>query len=139
MGLTVEKLQHALFDSSASTISINRMVDADGSDRSSQVMPDLADEHALDPLDYTERMELSKALAGAIGQLSAREQQVLSLYYVEELNLREIGAVLEVSESRICQLHTKAILRLRTILAKALQSRGDEDQSAGERQPAEVL
>ena len=139
MGLTVDKLQQALFDSSASTISINRMVDADGSDRSSQVMPDLADEHALDPLDYTERMELSKALAGAIGQLSAREQQVLSLYYVEELNLREIGAVLEVSESRICQLHTKAILRLRSILAKALQSRGDEDQSAGERQPAEVL
>jgi len=139
MGLTVDKLQQALFDSSASTISINRMVDADGSDRSSQVMPDLADEHALDPLDYTERMELSKALAGAIGQLSAREQQVLSLYYVEELNLREIGAVLEVSESRICQLHTKAILRLRTILARALQGHGDEDESAGERQRAEVI
>src|SRR5438874_4357568 len=46
MGLTVDKLQQALFDSSASTISLNRMVDADGSDRTSQVMPELADEKA---------------------------------------------------------------------------------------------
>ena len=137
MGLTVDKLQQALFDSSAATISINRMVDADSSDRSSQVMPELADDTALDPLDYSERMELSHALAQAIGQLSTREQQVLSLYYVEELNLREIGQVLEVSESRVCQLHTKAILRLRTILQRAIRGETDEDE-AGERQPAEV-
>ncbi len=137
MGLTVDKLQQALFDSSAATISINRMVDADSSDRSSQVMPELADDKALDPLDYSERMELSHALAQAIGQLSTREQQVLSLYYVEELNLREIGQVLEVSESRVCQLHTKAILRLRTILQRAIRGETDEDE-AGERQPAEV-
>jgi RNA polymerase sigma factor FliA len=140
MGLTVEKLQQALFDSSASTISLNRMVDADGSDRTSQVVPELADEKALDPLDYSERMELSHSLAAAIGQLTPREQQVLSLYYVDELNLREIGAVLEVSESRVCQLHTKAILRLRATLQAALRSReGEEDEPSGERQPAEVI
>jgi RNA polymerase sigma factor FliA len=139
MGLTVEKLQQALFDSSASTISLNRMVDADSMDRSSQVVPDIADEKALNPLDYSERMELSRALGRAIGQLTTREQQVLSLYYVEELNLREIGQVLEVSESRVCQLHTKAILRLRGMLASALRAPGsDEDEQAGERQPAEV-
>lgn len=118
MGLTVDKLQRALFDSSASTISLNRMVDAD-SDHTSQVMPELADDKALDPLDYTERMELSRTLAVAISQLSLREQQVLSLYYADELNLREIGQVLSVSESRVCQLHTKAILRLRGILQRA--------------------
>ncbi|HVA26180.1 MAG TPA: FliA/WhiG family RNA polymerase sigma factor [Chloroflexota bacterium] len=139
MGFTVEKLQQALFDSSASTISLNRMVDADNMDRSSQVVPDIADEKALDPLDFSERMELSRALARAIAQLTTREQQVLSLYYVEELNLREIGQVLEVSESRVCQLHTKSILRLRTMLEKALRAPGtDEDEQAGERQPAEV-
>jgi RNA polymerase sigma factor FliA len=139
MGLTVERLQQALFDSSASTISLNRMVDADSMDRSSQVVPDIADEKALNPLDYSERMELSRALGRAIGQLTTREQQVLSLYYVEELNLREIGQVLEVSESRVCQLHTKAILRLRGMLASALRAPGsDEDEQAGERQPAEV-
>jgi RNA polymerase sigma factor for flagellar operon FliA len=132
MGLTTEKLQQALFDSSASTISLNRMVDADNTDRSSQVMPELADEAALDPLDFTERMELSRALGGAIGKLTVREQQVLSLYYVEELNLREIGLVLEVSESRVCQLHTKAILRLRTMLQTTMQN-------AGDRQPVEAV
>ena len=139
MGLTVDKLQQALFDSSVSTISINRMVDADGSDRSAQVMPELADEKALDPLDWSEKMELSRLLAGAISGLSTREQQVLSLYYVEELNLREIGQVLEVSESRVCQLHTKAIMRLRTMLARAMSSAGEEDEEAGEREPAEVI
>jgi RNA polymerase sigma factor FliA len=103
-------------------------------------VPELADEKALDPLDYSERMELSHSLAAAIGQLTPREQQVLSLYYVDELNLREIGAVLEVSESRVCQLHTKAILRLRATLQAALRSReGEEDEPSGERQPAEVI
>lgn len=125
MGLTVDKLQQALFDSSCATISLSRMVEADSGDRSAQVMPEVADEKALDPLDYTERMELSRQLAAAIGQLSAREQQVLSLYYADELNLREIGAVLQVSESRVCQLHTKAILRLRGLLQQALKPPDD--------------
>lgn len=57
--------------------------------------------------------EFRKALATAIGQLPEREQLVLSLYYEQELNLREIGAVLGVSESRVCQIHGQAILRLR--------------------------
>ncbi|MGH2518640.1 MAG: FliA/WhiG family RNA polymerase sigma factor, partial [Chloroflexota bacterium] len=121
MGVTVEKLQHALFESSWVTISLNRMVDADSSDHSGQVMPELADERAVDPLDHTERMELSRLLATAISRLTKREQQVLSLYYVDELNLREIGLVLEVSESRVCQLHTKAILRLRGLLQEMLR------------------
>ena len=128
MNITVDKLQHALFDASASTISLNRMVDADAMDRSAQVMPDLADDKALDPLDYSERMELSRALAAAISQLSSREQQVLSLYYADELNLREIGAVLQVSESRVCQLHTKAILRLRASLELVLAGQSADGQ-----------
>ena len=138
MGLTVEKLQQALFDSSAATISLNRMVDADNMDRSSQVMPEIADEKALDPLDFSERMEVSRALAKAISQLTVREQQVLSLYYVEELNLREIGQVLEVSESRVCQLHTKSILRLRTMMERALRAPDTDEDEEAERQPAEV-
>ncbi|MBS3957790.1 MAG: RNA polymerase sigma factor FliA [Xanthomonadaceae bacterium] len=56
-------------------------------------------------------------LAGAIGGLPEREQLVLSLYYEQELNLREIGAVLGVSESRVCQIHGQAMLRLRARLA----------------------
>ncbi len=127
VGLTVEKLQQALFDSSWVTLSLDRMVDGDSTDHSSQVMPELRDESAVDPLGYTERVEMSKLLARAIGQLTKREQQVLSLYYVDELNLREIGTVLEVSESRVCQLHTKAVLRLRGLLQEMMKAPGDDD------------
>lgn len=54
-----------------------------------------------------------KSLAAAIGDLPEREKLVLSLYYQEELNLKEIGAVLGVSESRVSQIHSQAALRLR--------------------------
>ena len=52
-------------------------------------------------------------LAALIAKLPEREQLVLSLYYEQELNLKEIGAVLGVSESRVCQIHGQAVLRLR--------------------------
>ena len=60
--------------------------------------------------------EFRQQLAAAIGQLPEREQLVLSLYYEQELNLREIGAVLGVSESRVCQIHGQAVIRLRSRL-----------------------
>src|SRR5574337_134805 len=56
------------------------------------------------------------ALAEAIASLSEREQLVMSLYYEQELNLREIGAVLGVTESRVCQIHGQAVVRLRARL-----------------------
>jgi RNA polymerase sigma factor for flagellar operon FliA len=60
------------------------------------------------------------AMAKAIDGLPEREKLVLSLYYDEELNLREIGEVLEVSESRVCQIHGQALVRLRARLAEWL-------------------
>jgi RNA polymerase sigma factor for flagellar operon FliA len=56
---------------------------------------------------------MREALVEAIGGLPEREQLVMSLYYEEELNLKEIGAVLGVTESRVCQIHGQAIVRLR--------------------------
>lgn len=64
------------------------------------------------------------ALARAIGELSEREQQVLALYYDEELNLREIGEVLGVTESRICQIHSKCVVRLRALLSDWVSPEG---------------
>ena len=55
-------------------------------------------------------------MAKAIAKLPKREQQVLSLYYDEELNLREIGKVLDLSESRICQIMSQSMSRLRASL-----------------------
>ena len=60
------------------------------------------------------------ALSLAIGTLPEREKLVLSLYYDEDMNLREIGEVLEVSESRVCQIHGQALIRLRSRLAEWL-------------------
>ena len=65
------------------------------------------------PQQVLERSQFGEELGKAIGQLPEREQLVLSLYYEQELNLKEIGAVLGVSESRVCQIHGQATLRLR--------------------------
>lgn len=69
------------------------------------------------PLEGIQRDGLKQALAKAIAQLPERERMVLALYYDQELNLKEIGMVLGVSESRVSQIHSQAAARLRTKLA----------------------
>lgn len=78
-----------------------------------------ASEHSsafASPLEGMQRDGLKQALADAIRQLPEREQMVLSLYYDQELNLKEIGLVLGVSESRVSQIHSQAAARLRSKL-----------------------
>ena len=70
-------------------------------------------EHESNPLDLLEDADMRSALVRAIEELPEREKLVMGLYYDEELNLREIGEVLGVSESRVCQLHSQAVARLR--------------------------
>jgi RNA polymerase sigma factor FliA len=77
----------------------------------------LQDAHALDPQAMAEHGEARQLLARAVEQLPEREKVVVSLYYFEGLTLADIGRVLGVTESRICQMHTKAVLHLRTKLA----------------------
>ena len=72
-----------------------------------------------DPLARLLENGLRQRLIDAIDAVPERERLLLSLYYEEELNLREIGAVMEVSESRVCQLHSQVISRLRGLLAKS--------------------
>ncbi len=69
------------------------------------------------PFEGLQREGLKKALADAISQLPERERMVLALYYNEELNLKEIGLVLGVSESRVSQIHSQAAVRLKARLA----------------------
>ena len=68
------------------------------------------------PFEGIQRDAFKRALADAISSLPERERLVIALYYDEELNLREIGKVLGVSESRVCQIHSQATLRLRSRL-----------------------
>jgi len=72
-----------------------------------------------DPLAFLADRAMREELAEAIDSLPEREKRVMGLYYEQALNLREIGEILGVSESRICQLHTQAIARLRTRLRLA--------------------
>ena len=71
-----------------------------------------------DPLEETVDDALRRAVVDTIERLPERERLVLSLYYEQELNLKEIGAVLKVTESRVCQLHGQALLRLKSQLTE---------------------
>jgi RNA polymerase sigma factor for flagellar operon FliA len=85
----------------------------------SQVIKDVSSE---DPANLVSSSELQRKLAEAIDNLPERERLVVSLYYYEELTLKEIGKVLNVSESRVSQIHTKAMHRLKASLNRYLES-----------------
>ena len=70
--------------------------------------------HFAQPEDVVEEAELKKVLAETLEMLTERERKVITLYYYEDLTLKEISKVLEVSESRVSQLHTKALAKMKT-------------------------
>jgi RNA polymerase sigma factor for flagellar operon FliA len=70
----------------------------------------------MNPDTIVEKEEIKRVIVEAINELPEKEKKVLVLYYYEDLTLKEIGKVLDVTESRISQLHTKAIMRLRSKL-----------------------
>ncbi len=78
------------------------------------------DPSASDPQELLERRELEELLAHAIERLPARERLVLALYYHEELTMKEVGRVLGVNESRVSQIHSKAVKKLRLRLRRDL-------------------
>lgn len=67
------------------------------------------------PLELLKNSELKEGMKRAVNHLPEKERLVLALYYYEELTMKEIGKVLELTESRVCQLHTQAIFRLRGV------------------------
>jgi RNA polymerase sigma factor for flagellar operon FliA len=78
------------------------------------------DVKAENPFTSLKARELSQVVAECIGMLPEKERLVISLYYYEDLNMKEIGTVLSITESRVCQIHTKAITRLRSKLRSLL-------------------
>jgi RNA polymerase sigma factor for flagellar operon FliA len=118
MDLDVEEIRKFLGQLSlVNVVALDELlVDEDGGG-SPRLVDTLQDSTALDPQAMAEHGEARQLLARAVEQLPDREKVVVSLYYFEGLTLAEIGRVLGVTESRICQLHTKAVLHLRTKLA----------------------
>jgi RNA polymerase sigma factor FliA len=93
---------------------------SDSSGDQVSLLDTLQDPQAPDPAALVDATELKDRIADAIARLPEREKLVVALYYYENLTLREIGEVLGVTESRISQLHTKAVLRLRSRLSTEL-------------------
>ncbi len=89
-----------------------------GAERETTTLGDTIADKGEGPVDTFEVEETRHNLAGAINRLGEREKMVLSLYYYEGLTLAEIGQVLGVTESRICQIHTKSIFQLRARMAE---------------------
>jgi RNA polymerase sigma factor for flagellar operon FliA len=109
LGLSVDEIRERRTNlSGASVVSFD--------DVSPTFLERRADDSALDPCGATARREVFEQLAAKIDVLPEKMRTVLSLYYCEDLNLKEIGAVLGVTESRACQLHREATRRLRHLL-----------------------
>ncbi|HZD86642.1 MAG TPA: FliA/WhiG family RNA polymerase sigma factor, partial [Gaiellaceae bacterium] len=121
LGITTEELEESLGEIARSSIAaLDELWTVSGSGGDQVALIDtIEDESAPDPQTTLSRTEQKEAVADAIARLPEREKLVVTLYYYEELTLREIGEVLGVTESRVSQLHTKAILRLKAHLATA--------------------
>ena len=117
--MSVSDFQDALLQISNSTIAaldeLWTVSDASGDQVS--LLDTLQDPGAPDPAAVVDATDLKDRIADAIARLPEREKLVVALYYYENLTLREIGEVLGVTESRVSQLHTKAVLRLRGRMA----------------------
>ena len=125
LGIPLEELEENLLDISRSSIAALDELWTISSSTGDQValIDTIEDPESERPQDALDVAETKEAMAEAIAGLPEREKIVITLYYYEELTLREIGEVLGVTESRVSQLHTKAILRLRARVA-GVSSRG---------------
>jgi RNA polymerase sigma factor for flagellar operon FliA len=120
MGMSVPEYEKALEQLRVLDIGVIRPLDAPDEDGGSRL--ELLIDQSEGASVQLERKELRVHLARAIEQLPERERQILALYYEEELTLAEIGAVIGVTESRVSQLRSLAVSRLRTILRESLGS-----------------
>ncbi len=128
LGVTPDELEESLTEISRSSIAaLDELwtISSMGGDQVA-LIDTIEDTQGPEPQAALAQTELKEALGESIARLPEREKLVVTLYYYEELTLREIGEVLGVTESRVSQLHTKAILRLKARLAGS-PSRSSEE------------
>lgn len=123
LGLTEDEFQQSLSQiSTTSIVALDELWEVSGSGGDQVALIDtIEDLKGKDPSRMLDLSELKSRLALAIDALPDREKLVIALYYYESLTLREIGEVLGVTESRVSQLHTKAILRLKARLRDEIE------------------
>ena len=113
LGMSLEEYQKLLLEARGHQLVYLEDLGDDEGEGEGYLERHLASSHA-DPLESLLDQSMRTALIAAIDELPEREKMMMALYYDEELNLREIGEVMGVTESRVCQLHTQAIARLRS-------------------------
>ncbi len=116
LGITEEELQTSLLEiANSSVYALDELwTVSDSSGDTVSLLDTISDPRAEDPQESLASSEVKDRLTEAIATLPEREQLVVALYYYENLTLREIGEVLGVTESRVSQLHTKAVMRLKS-------------------------
>ena len=115
--VAVERYRQMLQEASTMILSLDAPLSMLPADDNVATLADLLEDLGEPgPAEHFEQHETIQTLSHAIEQLPSREQMLLSLYYEEELTMKEISKLMHVSESRVCQLHMQAILRLRSMM-----------------------
>ena len=114
MGLTEDKINEIM----SADVTVNSIYDKKGNGEDSvEIIDTIEDENSQRPEDKIEKTDAKKELQQALKKLPERERTLLVFYYHENMTLKEIGEAINVSESRVCQLHAQAIMKLRKILS----------------------
>jgi RNA polymerase sigma factor for flagellar operon FliA len=122
LGLQLEEFQRLLGELRGLDLgSLQAQSEESGGD---EVTAAVASRPEEDPFQLTLRAEMHTLLTQAIEELDDKERQVLGLYYLEELTMKEVGVLLDIGESRVSQIHTAALIRLRSRLQGRLSSSG---------------
>ena len=122
LGLTDEQFQALLGQLAfVGIVALDELLSAGGERGESMTLGDTIADSADGPVGAYEVEEMRQLLAQSINRMPDREKVVLTLYYYEALTLAEIGQVLGVTESRVCQIHTKAVLQLRSKITAAVR------------------
>ena len=122
MGISIDRFNEIAQEVGGSSLmSMDETIEQDDGENHLPVGDMIADDNALSPEDFAANQDQRRVLAEAIDSLPENERLVISLYYHDGLTLKEIGKVLGVTESRVCQMHSKAILRLRAMMQTAFE------------------
>jgi len=125
-GLSQNQYKHTRQDAHLSILSLDQPTyNNDG--QPSSLMDLLEDPEAAAMMDRVEEDEMHERLLISLQRLSRREQTLLSLYYSEELTMREVAEVMQISQTRVCQIHARAILALKALMAPPKEIAGESD------------
>ncbi len=116
MGISIQEYHRILLDTTT-----HKVLSFDDFNINDESLVEKIPNKQLQVLDGIQQQDLKQVIAKAISELPKRESLVMSLYYDEELNLREIGIILGVSESRVSQIHSQAVIHLQSRLKKIIE------------------